>query len=182
MANPTTEELREAVVLLADRYGYGKLYDRMVRLNAFVSRRKPPSPEALADRLYTLTGGLRRQVPATLAFHSLWTETFTRDLGEDTDKSLEVIAERINAAITEDERAVRDGKADELDAAIGEYEQVLTAALGPRAARVDMLLKAVTPVAERVRGRPLPSATAAPSAANAGSASSPPAPSSGASE
>ncbi len=157
MANPTGEELREAVGLLADRVGYAKLYDRLVRLNAFVSRRKPPSPAALADRLYALTGGLRRQVPASVAFHSVWTETFTRTLGEETDKSLEAIAERINAAISEDERTVRDGKSDELDAALGDYEQALTAAIGPRAARIDMLLKAVNPVAERLRARPLPS-------------------------
>jgi len=162
MANPTGEELREAVVLLADRLGYGKLYDRLVRMNAFVSRRKPPTPEALADRLYTLTGGLRRQIPATIAFHSVWSEAFTRELGEDNDKALEALADRINAAITEDERAVRDGQSDELDAAIGEYERVLTGAIGPHAARTDMVLKAVNPVAERLRGRPLPAASTAP--------------------
>ena len=175
MANPTGEELREALVVLADRLGYGKLYDRLVRLNAFVSRRKPPTPEALADRLYTLTGGLRRQIPATIAFHSVWAEAFTRDLGEETDKALEAIADRINATITEDERGVRDGKSDDLDAAIGEYEQVLSGAIGPRPARIDMLLKAVTPVAERVRGRPLAAASdaKAPRAKGGGEAAAP---------
>jgi hypothetical protein len=168
MANPSGEELREAVVVLAEQLGYGKLYDRLVRLNAFVSRRKPPTPEALADRLYTLTGGLRRQIAATIAFHSLWGEAFTRDLGEENDKALEALADRINAAITEDEKGVREGQSDELDAAIGEYERVLTAAIGPRAARIDMLLKAVNPVAERLRGRPLPEPASAPAKTSAG--------------
>lgn len=169
MANPSGEELREAVVVLAEQLGYGKLYDRLVRLNAFVSRRKPPSPEALADRLYTLTGGLRRQIPATVAFHSVWAEAFTRDLGEENDKALEALADRINAAITPDEKDVREGQSDELDAAIAEYESVLTAAIGPRAARIDMLLKAVAPVADRLRARPLPKATKAKSKASAAS-------------
>ncbi|MGH7895136.1 MAG: hypothetical protein ACREQL_10740 [Candidatus Binatia bacterium] len=170
MANPTGHELREAIGLVAERVGYGKLYDRLVRLNAFVSRRKPPTPEMLADRVYALTGGLRRQVPATLAFHTVWSETFSSAIGEDNDKKLEALADRINAALTEDERAVRDGQAAELAAAIGEYEQILAAAIGPQAARIDMLLKAVQPVAELLRTRPLahagaPAASTSPSAA-----------------
>jgi hypothetical protein len=154
MAIPTAQELRNATVLLAERIGYAKLYDRLVRLNAFVSRRKPPSPEALADRLYNLTGGLRRQVPATLAFQSVWAENVSNTVGEENDKRLEEIANRINATLTSDERAIQDGKLDELDTALGEYEQVLADLIGADAARIDMVLKAVPPVAERLRARP----------------------------
>jgi hypothetical protein len=156
MANPNGQELRGAIGLLAERLGYGKLHDRLVRLNAFVSRRKPPSPDVLADRIYNLSGGLRRQVPATIAFHTVWSETFSSAIGEENEKTLGAIADRINATLTEDEHGVREGREAELDAAIGEYEQVLAAAIGPQAARVDMLLKAVAPVAERLRVRPLP--------------------------
>jgi len=156
MADPTGQELREAIVLLAERVGYGKLHQRLVRLNAFVSRRRPPSPEVLADRLYSLTAGLRRQVPATLAFHTVWSETFTHEIGEEDAKRLESLADRINATLTDDERAVREGKTEDLEAAVSEYEEILTGAIGSRAARVDMLLKAVVPVAERLRARPLP--------------------------
>lgn len=159
MAAPTGQELREAIALIAERIGYGKLHERLVRLNAFVSRRKPPSPDVLADRIYTLSAGLRRQVPATLAFQTLWAETFSSAVGEENEKKLEGVADRINATLAEDERAVQEGKESELDAAIGEYEEILTAAIGPRAARVDMLLKAVPPVAERLRSRPLPAAS-----------------------
>ena len=156
MAAPNAQELRSAIGVLADRLGYGKLHDRLVRLNAFVSRRKPASPDILADRIYSLSGGLRRQVPATIAFHTVWSETFASAIGEDNDKTLEGIADRINATLTDDERGVREGREAELDAAIGEYEQVLAAAIGPHAARLDMVLKAVPPVADRVRARSLP--------------------------
>ena len=163
MANPTGQELRDAVAVVVERIGYGKLHERLVRLNAFVSRKKPPSPEVLADRLYNLTGGLRRQVPATLAFHTVWAEVLAEAMGEEAEPKLEAIADRINATLTPDERDVQPDKADELDAALGEYEQVLTAAVGPKAARLDMVLKAVAPVADRVRSRPLPvAATPAP--------------------
>ena len=97
MANPTGQEMREAVTVVAERMGYGKLYDRLVHLNAFVSRRRPPTPAILADRLYNLSGGLRRQVPATIAFHTVWAECIGRGIGEEHDKTLEAIADRINA-------------------------------------------------------------------------------------
>ncbi|MBI3770355.1 MAG: hypothetical protein HY271_17940 [Deltaproteobacteria bacterium] len=166
VAVPSAQELRGAIGLLAERLGYGKLHDRLVRLNAFVSRRKPASPELLADRIYNLSGGLRLQVPATLAFHTVWSETFAGAIGEENDKKLEGIADRINATLTADERGVRDGREAELDAAIGEYERVLAAAIGPDAARLDMVLKAVPAVVERLRARPLPD-VAPPSATTA---------------
>ena len=43
MANPTGQEMREAVSVVAERMGYGKLFERLVQLNAFVSRKRPPS-------------------------------------------------------------------------------------------------------------------------------------------
>jgi hypothetical protein len=133
-----------------------------VRLNAFVSRKKPPSPDVLADRIYSLTGGLRRTVPATVAFHTVWAESVTQAIPDEDDKKLEDLADRINATLTENERAVRDERAAELDAALGEYEQILAAAVGPRCARLEMLFKAVPAVAERLRNRPLPAAPEAP--------------------
>ncbi len=166
MANPTGQEMRDAVTLVAERMGYGKLYDRLVQLNAFVSRRRPPTAAILADRLYNLSGGLRRQVPATIAFHTVWAECIGRSIGEEHDKTLEAIADRINATLTPDEQGIQPDKTDELATALGEYEQVLVSAIGPQAARLDMLMKAVPAVAETLRARPL--ATAAP-ADNAGS-------------
>ena len=161
MANPTGQEFREAVGVLAERMGYGKLYDRLLRLNAFVSRKRPATPDLLADRLYNLSGGLRRQVPATLAFHTVWAESIGQAIGEENEKTLEGIADRINATLSEDQHAILEGKAEELGATLGEYEQVLVSAVGPQATRLDMLMKAVTPVADVLRGRPLPKAAPA---------------------
>ena len=161
MANPTGQELREAVGVLAERMGYGKLYDRLLKLNAFVSRKRPATPDLLADRLYNLSGGLRRQVPATIAFHTVWAESVGQAIGEENEKTLETIADRINATLSEDQHAIQDGKTEELGAALGEYEQVLVGPIGPRATRLDMLMKAVNPVADLLRARPLPAAAAA---------------------
>ena len=152
--------MREAVTIVAERMGYGKLYDRLVHLNAFVSRRRPPTPAILADRLYNLSGGLRRQVPATIAFHTVWAECIGRSIGEEHDKTLESIADRINATLTADEQGILPDKTAELETALGEYEQLLVGVIGPQAARLDMVLKAVDPVANTLRTRPL--ATAAP--------------------
>ncbi len=162
MAHPTGEELREAIGLLVTAGGgYGKLHQRLVRLNAFVSRKKPPSPEVLADRLYNLTGGLRRNVPATLAFHTVWAEIVTQSISEEDDEKLSAIADRINATLTDNERAIRQDQAGVLDTALGEYEQLLADTIGPQQARLEMLLKAVPPVATRLRERPLPTVEAA---------------------
>ena len=153
--------MREAVTIVAERMGYGKLYDRLVHLNAFVSRRRPPTPAILADRLYNLSGGLRRQVPATLAFHTVWAECIGRSIGEEHDKTLEAIADRINATLTPDEQGIQPDKTAELVTALDEYEHVLVGAVGPQAARLDMIMKAVNPVAETLRSRPLAAAAPA---------------------
>lgn len=165
MANPTGQEMREAVSIVAERMGYGKLYERLVHLNAFVSRKRPPTPAILADRLYNLSGGLRRQVPATIAFHTVWAETIGRGIGEELDKTLEGIADRINATLTPDEQGIQPDKTADLDTALGEYEQVLAGQVGPAAARLDMIMKAVPVVADVVRARPLPTVSAPPPAA-----------------
>jgi hypothetical protein len=154
--------MREAVTVVAERMGYGKLYERLVQLNAFVSRKRPATPALLADRLYNLSGGLRRQVPATIAFHTVWAETIGRGIGEEHDKTLEAIADRINATLTPDEQGIQPDKTAELETALDEYEQVLVGVIGPQAARLDMVMKAVPVVADVLRPRPL--ATPAPTA------------------
>ena len=94
-------------------------------------------------------------VPATIAFHTVWAECIGRAIGEEHDKTLEAIADRINATLTPDEQAIQPDKTAELEAALDEYEQVLMAVIGPEAARLDMILKAVNPVAETLRARPV---------------------------
>jgi hypothetical protein len=155
MANLTQTEFHRAIELLADVLGLQRLRDRFVRYNALVTRRKVASAATLADQIYMLSGGLRRQVPATYAFHAVWSEHLNSKLGEDGEKDLEKLAETVNACLRADDTVDPD-KAAALDAALATYEQALSAAVGPQVARVDMVMKAVPDIAEKLRAAPIP--------------------------
>jgi hypothetical protein len=154
MATLTAEEFAQTVRCLADDFGLRRLRDKLVRLNALVARGRAASPDALANQLYMLTGGLRRQVPATIAVQGLWSEQMSQRLGEDGEKALEALAEKINACLGERD-SVDATKESELDGLLGQYEQQLAEKVGPERARIDMLLKAVPAVAAKVRAMPL---------------------------
>jgi hypothetical protein len=155
MAQLTAGEFTQAIAALAEHHGVERLRDKLARMNAFTSRRGLNSAAAIAERLHMLSGGLRRQVPATYAFSSLWSEMVSTRLGEDGEKQLETLAEAVNACLGEDD-AVVPGKERELDAALAAYRTALAGATGADVARLDMLLKAVPAVAERVRNEPEP--------------------------
>lgn len=155
MAVLTQKEFQRAIALLAGELGLQRLRDRFVRLNALVTRRKVASPESLADQLYMLSSGLRRQVPATYAFHAVWSETLNAKLGEDGEKQLEKLAEAVNVCLGDKDEILAD-KAAELETALAEYERALSGAVGAEAARMDMLMKAVPVIAEKLRNAPLP--------------------------
>jgi len=155
MAHLTQDEFTRAITILAEDLGLQRLRDRLVRLNALVTRRRAVSAERLAEQLYQLTGGLRRQVPATVAIHSLWTEQLNTRIDEDSEKALEEVAKQINSCLGERD-AIMAEKEAELDGYLQQYEQRLTALAGPERARLDMLLKAVPRVAERLRTMPAP--------------------------
>ena len=150
MAELTSAEFSRAITILADEMGLQRLRDKLVRLNALVTRRKIPSPAALADQLYMLTAGLRRQVPATYAFHALWTERINTKLGEDGEKEIEKLAEDVNACLDEKDQIIAD-KTSDLQTALATYRQALAAAVGEETARLDMILKAVPAVAKQLR-------------------------------
>ncbi|HUI28456.1 MAG TPA: hypothetical protein VL403_20430 [Candidatus Kryptonia bacterium] len=151
MATLTAAEFTRAVTLLADQLGLQRLRDRLVRLNGLITRRNVPSAAVLADQLYMLTGGLRRQVPATYAFQAIWSETLNPKLGEDGEKKFEQLAEAINTCLDDHEHIIAE-KAGDLDAALTAYESALADAVGVEAARLDMLLKAVPAIASKLRG------------------------------
>src|SRR5262249_55079236 len=142
MAILTQEEFSQAVGCLADDLGLQRLRDKLVRLNALVTRRRVASAQALADQLYTLTGGLPRQVPATIALQSLWAEQINQRLGEEGEKSLEELADKINACLGERD-SINPEREAELDDLLNQYEGRLAEKIGPERARLDMLLKAV---------------------------------------
>ena len=164
MALLTAAEFTEAVGALAEHYGVERLRERLARLNAFTSRRGLNTAAALAERLHLLTGGLRRQVPATYAFSQVWHEMVGARLGEEGEKRLEGLADQVNACLGERD-AIVPGKEADLDRALAAYREALAATTGPEIARLDMLLKAVPDVAERLRrgeaaasGEPAPGA------------------------
>lgn len=150
MAHLSIEEFTAAVTALAEHTGVERLRDRLANLNAFTSRRGLNSAAAIAQRLHQLTGGLRRPVIGTYAFTSLWNEMIGAKLGEDGEKKLEALAEQVNACLGKDD-AIVAGKEAELDRALAAYRETLAAATGAEIAALDMMLKAVPAVAERLR-------------------------------
>jgi hypothetical protein len=150
MALLTHPEFTEAVDVLCEHFGLARLRDRLGTLGAFNSRRGLNSSTDLAERLFRLSGGLRLQVGATYGFSVLWGEMLSARLGDEGEKKLEELADKVNACLDGQEKVVA-GKEADLDGALADYHTALAAALGERAARLDMTLKAVPDVAERVR-------------------------------
>ena len=153
MANLTEAEFGRAVEALVGHFGLERLRDRFAGMGAITSRRGLNTPSALADRLYRLSGGLRRRAVPSFAFTSLWGEMLEAKLGKEGEKRLEELADKVNACLTKDERIV-EGKDEELDQALTAYREALAAVAGPEVAGSDMLLKAVPAVAERLRAAP----------------------------
>ena len=153
MAQLTQAEFNQAIAALAEHHGVERLRDHLARMNAFTSRRGLNSATAIAERLHLLTGGLRRQVPGTYAFSSLWAEMVGKRIGEDGEKRLEAIADEVNACLAPDDSIVA-GKEEALDEALARYRQALEELAGAAVARIDMLLKAVPAVADRMRQSP----------------------------
>jgi len=153
MASLTPGEFTAAVTVLAEHLGVERLRDRFAHMGAFTTRRGLNSATAIADRVYRLTGGLRLRVPATYAFTSLWGEMVHERLGEEGEKQLETLAEQVNACLGDGERII-PGKEEDLDRALAAYRDAVTTATGPAVARLDMLLKSVPDVAERLRSAP----------------------------
>lgn len=143
-------EFTRAVRALTDHYGLERTRDRLASLGAFKQRRGLNSAEALADRLFRLSGGLRLQTRPTIAFSALWGEMLRAKLGEEGERNLESIAERVNACLGPKEEVV-EGKEADLDAALREYRGALAAQTSADIAASDMLLKAVPAVADRLR-------------------------------
>ncbi len=150
MATLTEEEFFRLIRSLAEELGVQRLRDKLVAMHGLVTRRGPAVVNALATQLYQLTGGLRRQVPATIALHGLWAEQIGAGLGEEGEKALEAIAEQINGCLGGGD-AIIDGKEAELDGLLRDYEGRLAAIVGAERARLDMLLKAVPSVAAKLR-------------------------------
>jgi len=151
MAHLTQNEFQRAIQILTDEMGLQRLRDKFFRLNGLVTRRKVASAESLAAQLYQLSSGLRRQVPSALAFQAIWAESIHDKLGEDGEENLEKLGDKVNECLGDDDQVKSDKEAD-LESALKEYETTLASTIGSEKARLDMLMKAVPVVAERLRG------------------------------
>ena len=151
MVGLSPAEFERSIQLLSSKIGFERLKDRFVRNGAFTSKRGLGAVKALADRLYMLSGGLRRDVPASYAFQSLWNEVFTSLIRDENERTLTETADCINACLT-GANAIDPEKATALDEALRAYHRTAASVLGDEIAHLDMLLKAVPAVAERIRG------------------------------
>jgi hypothetical protein len=151
MASLTTAEFTDAVLALADHFGVERLRDKLATIGAFQSRKGLTSAGAIADRLHRLSGGLRLPVIATYAFSHVWGQMLSEKLGgEENEKAIEGLADKVNACLDEKEHVVA-GRESDLDAALSEYRETIAKTLGSKVAHYDMLLKSVPAVADRVR-------------------------------
>ena len=151
MASLTTAEFTDAVGALAEHFGVERLRDKLATIGAFQSRKGLTSAGAIADRLHRLSGGLRLPVIATYAFSHVWGQMLSDKLGgEENEKAIEGLADKVNACLDEKEHVVA-GKESDLDAALSEYRETIAKTLGSKVAHYDMLLKSVPAVADRVR-------------------------------
>lgn len=153
MAVLSFEEFGQSIELLANEIGLQRLSDKFFRYRGLVTRRGFKNSAQLANQVYTLSAGLRRQVPANLAFQAIWAEYLGGKLGEEGAENLEKLADGVNACLDEHERIIPDKQAD-LDEALKAYEAALASVAGPEMARLDMLMKAVPDIAERLRSAP----------------------------
>lgn len=146
-------EFERAISLMSTQLGFEQLKDRLAKAGAFTSRRGLGSVKAVADRMYTLSGGLRRQVQASYAFQALWNEIFTSRIPDQNQQTLSDTADRVNSCLIGG-KDIDPEKAPALDEALAMYHRTAASVLGDEAAHIDMLLKAVPAVAERLRSWP----------------------------
>ncbi len=150
MAQLTTPEFDTLITLLAEHLSLDRFHERLLKANALVSRKRPPTVQALAAQLYQLSAGLRRAHPARYAVEVLWQEMLSTRVTEEHSKTLETLAERVNACLTERLEVIPE-KSAELLAALGAYYQAVAALTSDEVAYVEVLLRASTDVARFFR-------------------------------
>lgn len=150
MAQITRPEFERAIAALVEHFGLDRTRDKLARFGAFKARRGLGTRDALTERLYRLTAGLRVSSPATYAFSALWAELLADRLGEQGAEKVDALADQVNACLGEGDHPIA-GKEADLDQALAAYREALAEKAGAEIAELDMLLKAVPDVAARLR-------------------------------
>ena len=150
MAQLTAKEFEDVVGLLANHLRMDRFHEKLLKANALVSRKRPPSVQVLAGQLYQLSAGLRRNHPARYAVEYLWQEMLAESVKEEHSKTIETLAERINACLTDKLEVIPD-KSTDLVSALGAYHQAMAALTNDEVAYLEILLRASTDVANFLR-------------------------------
>lgn len=150
MAHLTAKEFDDLILVLVNHLRLDRLHERLLKANALISRKRPPTAQALAAQLYQLSAGLRRPHAARYAVEVLWQEMLSVQMSEEHGKTLETLADRVNACLTERMEVIPE-KSAQLLAALGAYHQAVAALTNDEIAYLEVLLRASTDVARFLR-------------------------------
>jgi hypothetical protein len=150
MAQLTIKEFDDLIIQLVEHHSLARFHERLLKANALVSRKRPPTAQALAAQLYQLSAGLRRDHPARYAVEILWQDMLSNRITEEHAKTLETLAERINSCLTERLEVIPEKSADLLTA-LGAYYQAVAALTDDEVAYLEMLLLTSSSVAQFLR-------------------------------
>ncbi len=150
MAQLTAKEFEDVISLLANHLRLDRFHEKLLKANALVSRKRPPSAQVLAGQLYQLSAGLRRNHPARYAVELLWQEMLGENIKEEHGKMLEGLADRINECLTEKLEIIPTKSADLLTA-LGSYHQAVATLTNDEVAYLEVLMRASIDVAQFLR-------------------------------
>ena len=150
MAHVTSREFDTLIQLLTEQYGLSALHARLLKANALVSHKRPARWQPLANQLYQLSAGLRREHPARYAIELLWQEWISETTEGVQQETFDTLAEGINACLTEKFVVIPDRQTD-LIAALGAYHHALAGVASADVAYIEILLRASKDVAHFLR-------------------------------
>ena len=152
MAQLTVKEFDDLVGNLVTHLGLNQFYEKLLRANAVVSRKRPASVQALATQLYQLSAGLRREHPSRYAVEVLWQDMLSKSVSEEQNKTIEGLIEKVNTCLT-DRLEIIPEKTDDLVTALGDYHRGLASLTNDEVAYMELLLRATGDVARFLRER-----------------------------
>lgn len=150
MAQLTAREFTDLITTLVEHMGMGQFHTKLLRANALVSRKRPANVQALAHQLYQLSAGLRRDHAARYVVEVLWQEMVSSKIEEESAKTVETLAEQVNACLSERLEVVPE-KETQLLSALGAYHQAIAGLTTQETAHLEMLLRATTSVSAFLR-------------------------------
>ncbi|MBM4255736.1 MAG: hypothetical protein FJ147_07545 [Deltaproteobacteria bacterium] len=152
MAQLTVKECDDIVQKLVDYLGFNQFYEKLIKANAVVSRKRPSNVQALATQLYQLSAGLRREHPARYAVEVLWQDMLSKSVNEEQTKAIEALIEKVNTCLTPKFEIIPE-KTQDLVTALGDYHRGLATLTNDEVAYMEMLLRATGDVARFLRER-----------------------------